>query len=113
MMAEYDTDKGRSYGSAGFIALWTALIMLGMVVEFLGRFFGYVNNPLAIFHPLIPALTGIVAALVILAGYFTLTGKRAKHEVMARRTGVLLIVLGASMLVCFFIFKQVIPLVFG
>ncbi|MDR2197597.1 MAG: hypothetical protein LBO07_06525 [Coriobacteriales bacterium] len=118
---EYDTERSSANaarehtgtGSVAYIALWTTLIMLGLVVEFLGRFFGYAGNPLAIFHPLIPALTGISAAFVVLAGYFTLVGKRAKRSVMTKRTGVLLVMLGAFMLAGFFVFRQVIPLVFG
>jgi hypothetical protein len=110
-VTEYENKQ--NYGSAGYIAWWTILIMLGMAVEFLGRLFGYADNPLAVFHPLIPAFTGIAAALIILAGCFGLMNKRAKHDVMAKRTGVLLIVLGASMLISFFIFRQVIPLIFG
>jgi hypothetical protein len=106
-------DKDASYGGTGFIVVWTLLIMLGMVVEFLGRFFGYVGNPLAVFHPLVSAFTGIMAALIILAGYFTLMSQQAKRRAMTRRTGVLLITQGASMLISFFIFKQVIPLIFG
>ncbi|MDR1185344.1 MAG: hypothetical protein LBK67_11195 [Coriobacteriales bacterium] len=110
-MTEYQDSK--DYGSARFITLWTVLIMLGMALEFLGRLFGYADNPLAFYHPVIPALTGIVAAVVILSGYFTLTGKRAKQQTMTRRTGVLLIALGASMLIGFFLFKQMIPQIFG
>jgi prepilin signal peptidase PulO-like enzyme (type II secretory pathway) len=103
----------QDYGGVGFIIAWTILIMLGMAVEFLGRFFGYVNNPLSIYYPLISAFTGIAAAFIILAGYFILIGTRAKQKAMVRRKGVLLIALGASMLVSFFVFKQVMPLIFG
>jgi hypothetical protein len=105
--------ESRDYGNAGFIASWTILIMLGLVFEFFGRLIGYVDNPLSFFHPGISAFAGIAAAIIILAGYLTLTNARAKQKTMIRRKGVLLIVLGAFMLVGFFIFKQVIPLVFG
>jgi hypothetical protein len=110
-MTEYRSSK--DYGSAKFITLWTVLIMLGMVFEFFGRLFGYADNPLAFSYPPIPAFTGIVAAIIILSGYFTLTGKRAKQQTMTRRTGVLLITLGTSMLIGFFLFKQMIPQIFG
>jgi hypothetical protein len=110
-MVGHDRDVG--YGGTGFIVAWTVLIMLGMAVEFLGRFFGYTDNPLAMYHPLIPAFTGILAAFIILAGYFTLISRQAKQRAMTRRTGVLLITLGISMLIGFFIFKQIIPLIFG
>jgi hypothetical protein len=106
-------DYGSDYGSTGFIARWTVLILLGLAFEFGCRLFGYADNPLGIFHPLISAFGGIIAALTILAGYFTVTGKRAKSEAMHRRVGVLLITLGGFMLVGFFIFKRAIPLIFG
>jgi hypothetical protein len=104
---------GQDYGSARFIALWTLLIMSGMVFEFFGRLIGYADNPLAFFHPGISAFTGIVAAIIMLAGYLTLTNARARQNTMIRRKGVLLIALGAFMLVGFFAFKQIIPLLFG
>jgi uncharacterized membrane protein len=110
-MTEHNDNQ--NYGNARFIALWTALIMLGLIFEFMGRLIGYENNPLAFFHPGIAAFTGITAAFIIIAGYFTLTNARARQKTTVRRTGVLLIVLGAFMLVTFFAFKQIIPLVFG
>jgi hypothetical protein len=110
-MTEYDKDQ--AIGNARFIVLWTVLIMLGLAAEFLGRFFGYKDNPLAIFFPIVSAFGGIMAALIVLAGVMTLMGKRAQQQTMSRRTGVLLITLGGVMLVGFFIFKQTIPLIFG
>ncbi|MDR1082307.1 MAG: hypothetical protein LBL27_00345 [Coriobacteriales bacterium] len=105
--------ESQDYGNTGFIVSWTILIMFGLIFEFFGRLVGYANNPLSFFHPGISAFSGIVAAIIILAGYLTLTSARAKQRTMTRRKGVLLIALGAFMLVGFFIFKQVIPLVFG
>jgi hypothetical protein len=105
--------ESNEYGTTRFIVLWTLLIMLGIILEFFGRFFGYAGNPLSIFHPFIPALTGIIAAIILLAGYFTFTGKRAKQDSMTRRTGMLLITLGSFMLISFFILKRVMPLLFG
>jgi hypothetical protein len=110
-MTEHQDSK--DLGSARFITLWTVLIMLGLVLEFFGRLFGYADNPWHFSTAAIPALTGIIAAIIILFGYLTLTGKRAKQQTMTRRTGVLLIALGASMLVGFFLFKQMIPQIFG
>jgi hypothetical protein len=110
-MTEHDT--GRTIGDTGFIIRWTILIMLGLVAEFLGRFFGYADNPLEIFFPIVSAFGGIMAALIVLTGVMTLMGNRAQQQTMSRRTGVLLITLGGVMLVGFFIFKQTIPLIFG
>jgi uncharacterized membrane protein len=101
------------YGSTGFIVAWTALIIFGLIVEFFGRFFGYANNPLATFHPVISAFAGILAALIILAGCLILMSGRAKQSSLTRRRSILLITMGGIMLVGFFIFKQVIPFIFG
>jgi hypothetical protein len=103
----------QTYGSMGFIAAWTLLIILGMAVEFLARFFGYAENPADFFHPLIPAFTGIIAALIVLVGCLTLANEKAKQASMVRRKGVLLIMLGGFMLASFFASKQAIPLIFG
>ncbi|MDR0347079.1 MAG: hypothetical protein LBH56_01720 [Coriobacteriales bacterium] len=108
-----ESSENRERGGAGFIITWTIVIMLGLAVEFLGRFFGYANNPLAMFHPVVPAFTGILAAIIVVSGCLMLTGKGAKQQSMTRRTSVLLIALGASMLLAFFLFKQVMPLIFG
>jgi hypothetical protein len=112
MQKDMQKDTQGSYGT-GFVVLWTALIMAGMALEFLARLLGHTGNPTGIFHPLIPASTGILAALVILAGVFLLTGEKSRQEARLRRRGVLLIALGASMLVSFFLSKQAIPLIFG
>jgi uncharacterized membrane protein len=111
MIKQKDTDQ--NYGDTGFITLWTILIMLGLVFEFFGRLIGYADNPLSFFHPGISAFAGIVAAIIVLVGYLTLTNAQAKQETMTKRKGVLLITLGAFMLVGFFLFKRVIPLIFG
>jgi hypothetical protein len=108
-----EQNGNQNYGSTGFIALWTTLIMLGLVFEFIGRLIGYENNPLAFFHPGVAAFTGITAAFIVLAGYFILANARTKQGPLARRKGVLLIILGGFMLVGFFAFKQIIPLIFG
>jgi hypothetical protein len=103
----------KEYGDAGFIVRWTLIIMLGLVFEFFGRLIGYADNPLSFFHPGIAAFTGIVGAFIVLAGYFTLTNKRTAKGTMARRRGVLLVTLGILMLISFFAFRQIIPLIFG
>ncbi|MDR2109177.1 MAG: hypothetical protein LBP28_06945 [Coriobacteriales bacterium] len=105
--------KDQDAGSTGFIAAWTLLIMLGLAVEFFGRLLGYEGNPLAVHYPWAAMFAGMAAVVIVLAGYFTLAGKQAKQSTMSRRKGVLLLTLGAFMLAGFFIFKQVIPQIFG
>ena len=104
--------NNQSYGDSAYIVKWTIIILLGLLLEFIARFLGYADNPLAFYHPLIPAFTGISAALIILVGYFVLMGAKAKTDSMSRRNGVMIIVLGLLMLISFFLFKEIIPLVF-
>ena len=86
--------------------------MLGLFVEFFARFLGYADNPLNFYHPLIPAFTGISAALIILAGYFAFLNVKSRQDSMHRRTAVMVIVLGILMLGSFFIFKEIVPMIF-
>ena len=105
--------KEQIYGGPRFIALWTVLIMLGLALEFVGRFFGYVDGSPAVLRSSLPIFTGALAVVIILSGYFIITGERVKKDTLRKRTGVLFIVQGAFMLIGFFAFKQVMPLIFG
>jgi hypothetical protein len=96
-----------------FVGLWTTLVMTGLTFEFLGRFFGYVGNPSPLYHPVVSALVGIVAILLILSGVFVFDKGRKTRRDMTRRKGLMLLVLGGAMLVGFFVFKQVVPRIFG
>jgi hypothetical protein len=53
------------------------------------------------------------AMVVVLGGVFTLGSGRATRDVMTQRKGMFLLVLGSAMTIGFFLFKQVIPHVFG
>ena len=108
-----EQNSRQEYGDSRYIITWTSIFALGLVIEFLSRFLGYDNNPLNFYHPLIPAFTGISAALIILAGYFVLMSERTKKDSIRRRNGVMIVVLGVLMLGSFFIFKEMIPLIFG
>jgi len=105
--------EDKVYGSSRYVVTWTVVLMLGMSLEFLARLLGYENNPFSYFHPLIPAFTGILAALIIMSGYFVLVNKKAKLNSLYKRNGVMLVILGVLMLACFFMFKEVIPQIFG
>jgi hypothetical protein len=87
--------------------------MLGIIGEFIARFFGYTDNPLAFSYQGIPLFAGTLAAMIIIYGYFALIGKKAKQSTTARRKAVLLIVLGGFMLISFFLSRQIVPLIFG
>jgi glucose uptake protein GlcU len=107
------SEGGSDYGSTRFIVAWTVLIMFGLGFEFLGRLFGYANNPLSFYLPILSVFAGIVAIVVILSGIFVLARGREKHHTMTIRKGVMLFVLGGAMLVGFFVFKLIVPRIFG
>ena len=107
-----DQASGQHYGNARYINTWTILVLSGLVIEFIARFLGYETNPLNFYHPLIPAFTGISAALLVLAGYFMLMSEKAKQSSMYRRNGVMVVITGLLMLGGFFLFKEIVPLIF-
>jgi hypothetical protein len=103
----------RDSSSPLFVAGWTLLIMGGLALQFASRLIGYEGNPTTLYYPPLAAFTGIAAALIILWGYFTITRSKTTKDVALRRRGVLLVIFGAIMLVGFFAFKEVMPLVFA
>jgi len=107
-----DQKNERLYGDARFINTWTILVLSGLVIEFIARFLGYETNPLDFYHPLIPAFTGISAALLVLAGYFMLMSEKAKQNSLYRRNAVMVAITGVLMLGGFFVFKEIMPLIF-
>jgi uncharacterized membrane protein len=89
------------------------LILVGVALEFVGRFFGYENNPLESFHSWMAQAALTLAGLAVIVGYFTFLSGGKKHSTLLRRNGVLLIVTGAVMLASSFVFKMTMPLIFG
>ena len=103
----------REYGGSGFIAAWTILIVLALVLAFTGRLLGYEQNPLPIHTPLLALLTGLVSVVCIVIGCFVFLKRKTKSRAMTKRRGIMLAVLGVFMLVGFFVFNNMIPLIFG
>jgi hypothetical protein len=99
--------------NSGFIIAWVCLIILGIAVEFLGRLFGYENNPTPIFHVWLPQLTASLSVIVGVAGFFALQSGTTRQSTLRRRNGALLIAMAAFMLTSSFAFKPIIPLIFG
>jgi len=107
-----DQAREKQYGNARFINTWTILILSGLVIEFVARLLGYDENPLDFYHPLIPAFTGISAALLVLAGYFMLMSEKAKQSSLYRRNGAMVVITGVLMLGAFFLFKEIVSMIF-
>jgi uncharacterized membrane protein len=103
----------KDYGSTKFVVAWTVLVMLGLGFEFIGRVLGYDNNPFAFYSPVIALFAGAVAIVVTLSGFFALAKGQAKRHAMTMRKGVMLLILGVAMLVGFFVFKMIVPRIFG
>ena len=113
-----DSDKKQGIhtvgvGDSAYIAKWTLLILAGCLLEFCGRFVGYAKNPLGVYFPIIAAITVIIAALIVLYGFFKVWRGFSRAITMSTRTGFMLIVMGIIMIVSFMLFKQIMPLLFG
>jgi hypothetical protein len=96
-----------------FVPAWVVLILAGLAIEFFGRFFGYENNPTGIWHVAIPQLAASLSVVVVIIGYFTFIGGRQKRAPFRARNGALLLATGFIMMATSFIFKMVMPLIFG
>lgn len=115
-MKDFDKKQGVrtvGVGDSAYISKWTLLILAGVLLEFIGRFIGYAKNPLGFYFPIIAAITVIIAALVVLYGFFKVWRGFNGTITMATRTGFMFIVMGAIMIVSFMLFKQIMPLIFG
>ena len=94
-------------------AMWLVLIGLGLALEFIGRFFGFQQNPLGIWLDLAPLLTTIIAATLIIYGVFQLMRDWAAKNLGGFRVALLTMLLGSSMLVASMISKSIVRLMFG
>jgi membrane associated rhomboid family serine protease len=103
----------RNYAKGAFIPTWVLLIIMGVAVEFLGRLFGYENNPTQVYQVWISLGTATLSGIIAVIGYFTFMGAKEKQSTLRRRNGVLLMVMGACMLATSFLFKSLMPLLFG
>lgn len=111
-MAEENVEQQDSVKS-WFVPAWVVLILVGLAIEFLGRFFGYENNPTGIWHVSIPQLTASLSVVAIIVGYFTFNGGKQRQSSLRMRNGVLLMITGFLMLATSFVFKMIMPMIFG
>jgi hypothetical protein len=96
-----------------FIPTWIALVLLGLAIEFFGRFFGYQNNPTGIWHVSIPQVAASLSVVAIIVGYFTFNGGKQRGSSLRMRNGALFMATGFLMLATSFIFKMIMPIIFG
>ena len=103
----------KEYGSTGFIAKWTILVVCALVVAFLGRLFGFEGSPLPFHTSVFALLTGALALICIVGGLYLAVKGASVGRAITKRNGVMLVVFGVFMLGGFFVFKSVVALVFG
>ena len=101
----------QQYGSTGFVAKWTILIMCGLLFVFLARIIDHQGNPFNFFTPAVALLGGITSVILIVIGYFIFTRGCAIPHAMTKRNGIMTIVLGVCMLVGHFVFNMVVSLI--
>lgn len=104
---------GQDYLQGWFRPVWMILVGAGLAIEFFGRFFGYENNPTGIWHVAIPQLAASLSVVVIIIGYFTFNGAKQGRSSLRLRNSVLLMITGCLMLATSFIFKMLMPMIFG
>jgi len=101
------------YNGAGFIILWTVVILAVVFLGFLVRMLGYEHNPLP-FYSLIPSHAfGTAAVVSIVIGCFIFVKGYKENLTPIKRKGALFCFMGLVMLAGFFLFHGIMPLIFG
>jgi hypothetical protein len=95
------------------IPIWVALFVGGIILEGAGRFFGWRENPLLIWHEWAPLATVVIALFVCLFGYFRLARSSEDQNPMRKWTGIMLCVLGLTMIGASFVLKYIVPAIFS
>ena len=101
------------YGSSRFIASWTILIILALLIAFLGRLLGYEDNPFHVHTLLLALFAGTASVIIIALGIYVYLKGKASKKTMTRRKGVMIALMGVFMLGGFFAFEMIVPMVFG
>ena len=94
-------------------ALWMTLVAVGFIFEFAGRFIGYRENPLGIWLELAPLLSTVSAGAIIVFGALQLMQAWTAKGLPGVRRGMLLVMLGGSMLIGSMVCKSIVALVCG
>jgi hypothetical protein len=100
------------YGSQTYAIKWTILIIVSLAAVFLARLIDTPINPFGIYYPPIALLIGIVTVLLLMYGVYVLLSTKARTSTMVKRKAIMLIIQSIFMLAGFFMFKQIIPLMF-
>jgi uncharacterized membrane protein len=95
------------------IAVWVVLFVAGIVFEGAGRFFGWRENPSHIWHEWAPLLTVVAAALICIFGYFYFAKGQETQVATRKWTGIVIILLGLTMIGTSFLLRFIVPALFG
>jgi len=94
-------------------ALWMTLVAAGFVFEFTGRFIGYRYNPLGVWLELAPLFGTVSAGAILVFGALKLMQAWTAKGLPGVRRGMLLVMLGGSMLISSMVCKSIVALVCG
>jgi H+/Cl- antiporter ClcA len=84
---------------------WIAVFIAGGLIEGVGRFFAWRDNPLNIWHEWAPLAATAIAIFTGVYGYFQfLKGKDLQDDVK-KRTGIYIIILGIFMIAVSFLLR--------
>jgi hypothetical protein len=89
------------------------LFAAGIVVEGVGRFFGWRENPSHIWHEWAPLATVVLAVLICIFGYTRLAKGGEAQDSVKKWTGIVVCLLGLTMVGTSFIFRYLVPLIFS
>lgn len=95
------------------VPVWTALFVVGIVLEGVGRFFGWRENPSHIWHEWAPLATVVLAVLICIFGYTRLARSGETPDPTRRWTGIVICALGLTMVGASFLLKFIVPALFG
>jgi hypothetical protein len=95
------------------VAVWVVLFVVGIVFEGAGRFFGWRENPSHIWHEWAPLVVVVVAALICLFGYFYFARGQEAQVAAKKWTGIVIILLGLTMIGTSFLLRYIVPALFS
>ncbi|MDR0350025.1 MAG: OpgC domain-containing protein [Coriobacteriales bacterium] len=78
--------------------VWIILFVIGALIEFAGRFFGWSANPSHIWHEWAPLAAVVLAVFICILGYFRFAKGNETQNSAKKWTGIGFAILGLSML---------------
>ena len=92
---------------------WLGLLSLGLALEFVGRIFGFRENPFGVWLEILPLFATTGSAVIIIYGAFQLMSAWSARDLAVFRRGLLIILVGGSMLVSSMFSKSIVAQIFG